>query len=29
MASLDTLDEPLLACPNDPDDVKPLSEVAG
>merc|ERR1711916_344022 len=21
--------EPLLACPNDPDDVKPLSEVAG
>lgn len=23
------LEEPLLACPNDPDDVKPLSEVAG
>nr|WP_320010612.1 bifunctional aconitate hydratase 2/2-methylisocitrate dehydratase [uncultured Desulfobulbus sp.] len=23
------LNEPLLACPNDPDDVKPLSEVAG
>jgi len=21
--------EPLLACPNDPDDIKPLSEVAG
>ena len=26
---LDTLTEPLLACPNDPDDVRPLSEVAG
>ncbi len=26
---LDTLTEPLLACPNDPDDVKPLGEVAG
>nr|WP_321465504.1 bifunctional aconitate hydratase 2/2-methylisocitrate dehydratase [uncultured Desulfobulbus sp.] len=26
---LATLTEPLLACPNDPDDVKPLSEVAG
>ncbi|MFW2365082.1 MAG: bifunctional aconitate hydratase 2/2-methylisocitrate dehydratase [Desulforhopalus sp.] len=26
---LDTLREPLLACPNDPDDVKPLSAVAG
>jgi aconitate hydratase 2/2-methylisocitrate dehydratase len=24
-----TITEPLLACPNDPDDVKPLSEVAG
>ena len=24
-----TIREPLLACPNDPDDVKPLSEVAG
>jgi aconitate hydratase 2/2-methylisocitrate dehydratase len=26
---LNTIKEPLLACPNDPDDVKPLSEVAG
>jgi len=26
---LATITEPLLACPNDPDDVKPLSEVAG
>jgi aconitate hydratase 2 / 2-methylisocitrate dehydratase len=26
---LSTIDEPLLACPNDPDDVKKLSEVAG
>ncbi len=26
---LDAIREPLLACPNDPDDVKPLSEVAG
>ncbi len=26
---LDQITEPLLACPNDPDDVKPLSEVAG
>lgn len=26
---LDQIKEPLLACPNDPDDVKPLSEVAG
>jgi aconitate hydratase 2 / 2-methylisocitrate dehydratase len=26
---LDTITEPLLCCPNDPDDVKPLSEVAG
>jgi aconitate hydratase 2/2-methylisocitrate dehydratase len=26
---LDTIREPLLCCPNDPDDVKPLSEVAG
>jgi aconitate hydratase 2/2-methylisocitrate dehydratase len=26
---LDTICEPLLCCPNDPDDVKPLSEVAG
>jgi aconitate hydratase 2/2-methylisocitrate dehydratase len=26
---LDKIKEPLLACPNDPDDVKPLSEVAG
>jgi aconitate hydratase 2/2-methylisocitrate dehydratase len=26
---LDTLHEPLLCCPNDPDDVKPLSAVAG
>lgn len=26
---LDRIEEPLLACPNDPDDVRPLSEVAG
>ena len=26
---LDEITEPLLACPNDPDDVRPLSEVAG
>lgn len=26
---LDEIREPLLACPNDPDDVRPLSEVAG
>lgn len=26
---LDTIREPLLACPNDPDDIRPLSEVAG
>ena len=26
---LDQINEPLLCCPNDPDDVKPLSEVAG
>jgi len=26
---LDEITEPLLACPNDPDDIKPLSEVAG
>lgn len=26
---MDTITEPLLACPNDPDDVKPLSEVQG
>ncbi len=26
---LATIDEPLLACPNDPDDIKKLSEVAG
>ncbi len=26
---LNEIEEPLLACPNDPDDVKPLSEVAG
>ncbi len=26
---LDQVKEPLLACPNDPDDIKPLSEVAG
>jgi len=26
---MDQIKEPLLACPNDPDDVKPLSEVAG
>ena len=27
--NMDEITEPLLACPNDPDDVKPLSEVAG
>ncbi len=27
--NLDDITEPLLACPNDPDDVKPLSEVTG
>ncbi len=27
--NLDEITEPLLACPNDPDDIKPLSEVAG
>jgi len=26
---MDQIKEPLLACPNDPDDIKPLSEVAG
>ncbi|MDR1275950.1 MAG: bifunctional aconitate hydratase 2/2-methylisocitrate dehydratase [Candidatus Accumulibacter sp.] len=26
---LDEITEPIVACPNDPDDVKPLSEVAG
>ena len=26
---LEEIDEPLLCCPNDPDDVKKLSEVAG
>lgn len=26
---LDKIKEPLLACPNDPDDIKPLSEVSG
>ncbi|MCP5149250.1 MAG: bifunctional aconitate hydratase 2/2-methylisocitrate dehydratase [Ectothiorhodospiraceae bacterium] len=26
---MSTITEPLLACPNDPDDVKPLSEIAG
>ena len=26
---MNAIEEPLLACPNDPDDVKPLSEVAG
>jgi len=26
---LDQIKEPLLACPNDPDDIKPLSEVTG
>jgi aconitate hydratase 2/2-methylisocitrate dehydratase len=26
---MDQIKEPLLACPNDPDDVKPLSEIAG
>ncbi|GIS74313.1 MAG: hypothetical protein CM1200mP12_00320 [Gammaproteobacteria bacterium] len=26
--NLDEIKEPLLACPNDPDDIKPLSEVA-
>ena len=27
--NLNEITEPLLACPNDPDDIKPLSEVAG
>ncbi len=27
--NLDEITEPLLACPNDPDNIKPLSEVAG
>jgi aconitate hydratase 2/2-methylisocitrate dehydratase len=27
--NMDDIKEPLLACPNDPDDIKPLSEVAG
>ena len=27
--NMDNITEPLLACPNDPDDIKPLSEVAG
>ncbi len=27
--NLDTITEPLLACPNDPDDIKPLSEIVG
>jgi len=27
--NLDEISEPLLACPNDPDNIKPLSEVAG
>lgn len=27
--NVDELTEPLLACPNDPDDIRPLSEVAG
>lgn len=27
--NMDEIKEPILACPNDPDDVKPLSEVAG
>ncbi|MAE69933.1 MAG: bifunctional aconitate hydratase 2/2-methylisocitrate dehydratase [Gemmatimonadetes bacterium] len=27
--NIDRISEPILACPNDPDDVKPLSEVAG
>lgn len=27
--NMDDITEPLLACPNDPDDIKPLSEVAG
>ncbi|GAB6140902.1 bifunctional aconitate hydratase 2/2-methylisocitrate dehydratase [Methylosoma difficile] len=27
--NMDEIKEPLLACPNDPDDIKPLSEVAG
>ncbi|NOT12239.1 MAG: bifunctional aconitate hydratase 2/2-methylisocitrate dehydratase [Methylococcaceae bacterium] len=26
---MDDIDEPLLACPNDPDDIKPLSAVSG
>ena len=27
--NLNDIKEPLLACPNDPDDIKPLSEVSG
>lgn len=27
--NMDDITEPLLACPNDPDDIRPLSEVAG
>jgi aconitate hydratase 2/2-methylisocitrate dehydratase len=27
--NMDEITEPLLACPNDPDDIRPLSEVAG
>ena len=27
--NMDDIKEPLLACPNDPDDIKPLSELAG
>jgi aconitate hydratase 2/2-methylisocitrate dehydratase len=27
--NMSEIKEPLLACPNDPDDVKPLSEIAG
>ena len=27
--NLDEISEPLLACPNDPDDIKPLSQVSG
>ena len=29
MIDLNEIREPLLACPNDPDDIKPLSEVSG
>ena len=29
LINLDEIKEPLIACPNDPDNIKPLSEIAG